>query len=303
MTIYYENTDISNDCDVISCIHTDACGDRSDGMELVLDHAEDWYRWKPRTDDVIRVTEGDYDTGKLYINAIAPQGGGRFRIFASASKSAAKRKECDTFRSKTLEEIAEKCAGRSGMDYNLYGMDGKTLYSYVCRLNESSAEFLNRLCRMEGAAVKAVNGAFALIDIRSACRREAAGTIEIAANTAGAAYYIRPGNYIREMVVHGPGFIVREVSQYIEGSVETEAMLPCRTRETAQRFARGLMLMRNMENEHLVLSTGFNPTFAALERIDITGGTEMDGKWLMISAVHDLYRKKSTAEMLRVIGE
>ena len=72
MNLIYDGTDITPFVNITRCLHRDVSSGRADTLELEMDHAETWYRWKPQTDDAIRLRHGGYDTGRLYLNSILP---------------------------------------------------------------------------------------------------------------------------------------------------------------------------------------------------------------------------------------
>ena len=70
----------------------------------------------------------------------------------------------------------------------------------------------------------------------------------------------------------------------------------------AGRWARGLLLTHNREAEEIRLETTLNTRLSAMARVDVNGGTDMDGNWIVDEAEHDLYNKTSSVRLLRVIG-
>ena len=90
MQLYWQGTDITESVNVTGCVIRDACGDRTDMLELKLDRAADWYRWAPEEDDEIILTDGVYTTGTMYLNAVIPEGD-QYRVLATGTKRAAAR--------------------------------------------------------------------------------------------------------------------------------------------------------------------------------------------------------------------
>ncbi|MBO4299743.1 MAG: hypothetical protein J5998_13215, partial [Clostridia bacterium] len=69
----------------------------------------------------------------------------------------------------------------------------------------------------------------------------------------------------------------------------------------AGRWARGLLMSRNREAERLTVETELNAALSAMTRVDVAGGTDMDGKWIIDEAEHDLIGGSTRATMKRVV--
>lgn len=300
MKILYEKTDISSYVQVRSCILRDGAGDRCDSLEIELENAGAWYRWGPKEDDSIQILHDGYDSGILFLHSVMPEDG-CFRIHATALPCSARERENRSYLSMTLEEIIRACAIRAGMKYELYGLDGRLFYSYLERREEGAAAFLNRLLRAEGAALKCINGRFCAIGLRYAQDRNATQTIRVLADQEGAAYY-RSGEKLRTLTVRTPWAIARAEDTNVEGNAgRTEESFPARDALQAGRWARGSLLDINRRCEELRLQSEFNRGFSALARIDVTGGTDADGEWLIQDVEHDLIEGTSTVSMHRCV--
>lgn len=82
MELYWMGKNITRFVNITGCEHRDFSGGKCDCLELTLDNASDWYRWGPREDDEVRVTDGPFDTGTLYLTAVLPTEG-RYRLLAT----------------------------------------------------------------------------------------------------------------------------------------------------------------------------------------------------------------------------
>ena len=74
-------------------------------------------------------------------------------------------------------------------------------------------------------------------------------------------------------------------------------------RDNAQagRWARGLLRAMNRKAETLIMDTVFDPTMTAMARVDVTGGTDADGSWLVEEAEHDLIDETTRVTLHRAI--
>jgi hypothetical protein len=299
--IYYQGTDITGYVQVKKCIVRDTCGKRCDSLEIEFENAADWFRWGPEEDDQIRIVHNGYDTGAMYVNTVLPEDG-RYRIVATALPCKARRKAWRSFIGKTVEEIMRSCAMASGMDYQLFGIDGSALIPYIQQEAESPAAFLYRLLKLEGATLKCVNGKYTAIGTIYAQERAAQQTIEIT-NKDRAAEYRRSGATAQALTVRTP---------YAEARAEDEAVpsshiqivtndYPALNAVQAGRWARGLLLCYNRQCESVTLPYEFNAWFTAMARIDFTGDTDATGEWLIEEAEHDLINKTSKAKLHRCV--
>lgn len=110
MRLYYEGVDITDDINIVSAVHRDISGGRCDCLDIALDHAQAWYRWKPQINDSIMMTHNGYFTGMLFLDTIAPPENGRYRILATSIKRSARKKQWYCYKNSTIKEIFELCA-------------------------------------------------------------------------------------------------------------------------------------------------------------------------------------------------
>lgn len=301
MELIWNGTDITQYVNITGCIHRDVSGGRSDSLELTLDHASIWYKWKPEEDDEITITQGDYTTGKLYLNTVMPDGD-QYRILATGVKKAAARKAWESYADTTFQRIAERCAAECGMVGRFYGIDGSLPYSYVLRQNEGCAAFLSRIGEWEGATIKAFNGAFRGISVKYAQEREPEQEMEITADQEGITYRRRENLKYVGLTIQTPYARATARDTAVRGgNAPILTHLPAMDNAQAGRWARGLLLMHNRRAEEFTIDTGLNTGLSAMARIDVTGNTDMSGKWLVDEAEHDLFNQRTTAKLLRVI--
>lgn len=301
MRLYYQGTDITDDVDIVSAVHRDVSDGRQDCLELVLDHAAAWYRWGPKRDDMIRIIDGEYDTGTTYLSAIAPEGDS-FRIFATAGKSNARRKAWESFENRTLGEIFAHLAAQDGMESKIYGVNDGYIYPYLLRENESCAAFLSRLSHREGAVLKTVLGRYACIGITAAQDIPPSATIELSVRQDGVTYLHKKNTQYASVTVKTP---YAAATAYDKSAADGEAFvisdIPAMDNATAGRWARGLLLTNNRKAEILTIESEHNAGFTAMARIDVRSETDMNGEWIIDEAEHDFVRRRSRARLYRCI--
>lgn len=299
MRIIWQDTDITGYVIVRRAIARDTCGERCDGLDIEFENAESWYRWGPKEDDEIRISQDGWDSGILYLNTIAP-GDGKYRVIATALPCAARKKEWRSYEEKSIETILRQCGAVTGMEYRIYGIDAGAIIPYIQQENESAAAFLHRLGKLEGAKLKCVNGRYTLIGLDWAQDRKAIQTLSIGAEQRGIDY--------RRSGVKDRGLTL--VTPYATGSATDESVDKSHTRATvteypatdniqAARWARNLLKEKNRKCESVTIQSSFHPAWSAMTRIDITGNTDAAGEWLIEEAEHDLINLNSRAVMHR----
>lgn len=300
MRLIYEGVDISGDVDIHRCTHRDVSGGRCDSMDLSLEHLGAWYAWQPARDDAIEIEHEGYSTGKLFLNTILPENG-RYRIIATSLPSTAMQRKWQSFQDMRLGDIMRNCAAQSGMDWALYGLDENIRYPYIERKNESCPSFLNRLMQMEGGTLKCVAGRMAGIGIKYAQDLDAGQAIELRAEQDALQYRRREDTKYGGITVLTPYAQASAQDDTAAGRVHITCDLPATNAIQAARWARGMLLANNRQAERLKCCMELNIGMTAMARIDITGGTDADGKWIVDEAEHDFLNEKTTVQLLRCI--
>ncbi len=301
MELYYQGKNISESVDITECIHREHADNKCDCLEITLDHAADWYRWQPQTDDTISVTMDGYTSGTLFLNTIFPING-KYRIFATGVTSAGRIAGNESYTDITLKDLIERCAGRCGMEGRLYGLDGTRHYAYLERTNESTAGFIHRILTLESACLKTVNGRFAGIDIETQQNRTPVQRIAVTAGQDGVTHIKREDRKFSTLTIKTP---YASAVAYDDGAHGANAItrtdIPAADNATALRWARGLLMHNNRQAESIRLETEFNAKLNTMNPVALVSDSEMNGLWLVDEAEHDLIRKRTTATLFRAI--
>lgn len=300
MQIIYENVDITSQVDVVKCIHTDSCGEKCDVTEIILENAAAWYRWGPRINDRVRIENGGYSSGEMYLNTILPENG-RYRIFLTSIPAGRTESKWHAYYGMTLNDITKQCAAEMGMSAAFYGLDSGITYPFMLRRYEGAAAFVMRLLKMEGALLKSYNGKMLAIGIDYAQNRPAAGSISISADQPGI-YHIQQNRHLKQLTIETPYTSVTAHDREATGTRhDIYTGYPANDSATGGRWARGLLKSINREREELTISTAFSPAYTALMRIDITGATDAAGQWLIDEVEHDMIAGSSNIKLRRCI--
>lgn len=301
MEVIYQGVDITEFVVISGCIVRDTCGCRCDSLDIEFENAAGWYGWQPAEDDVLVVRQDGYDSGTMYLNTILPEGG-KYRIYATALPCSARAKGYESYAGNTIDEIMSKCAAKTGMGYATYGMDGNAVIPYIERNDESCAGLLGKLMMLEGAVLKCVNGLYTGIDILAAQDRDVFQTFVIKADPQDARYS-RSGSTFRRVTIKTPyaQASAEDLSVPVAHMALVTGKYPALDAMQAGRWARGKLLHINRQCESVEISMAFNPGLTAMQRVDITGGTDADGEWLVEDVSHDLINLSSVATLRRCI--
>lgn len=300
MTLYYEDTDMTPYCTMRSAVARDAGGDTLDSLEIVVDGADTWERWKPQPDERIELKEGTVGTGKLYITQVYPERGS-MRLTAVGVKAAGRTRRYQSWENATIQQLMDLAAGECGMKSELYGVDGSIRYPWVERQNESMLNMLCRILGREGAKLKVNGGKIRAIGVDWAESRVAALTIPVYYDTEGIYHRTRCGGKAGSLTVKGTGEATAYDSDSAQGIDIRYTGLPAHDNVCAGRWARNLLKDYNRQAEALEMDIGLNLAFTGMERIDVQGDTEASGKWMVDTAIHDFFNRRSSVRMVRVI--
>jgi len=300
MNLIYEGRDITQSVQILQCVHRDASVGRSDSLDIILNHAADWYRWEPKAGDTIEINHKGYTTGALYVNTVRPEGK-EYRILATSLPPNAWQNAWRSYRQMTFEEIVTQCATECGMTGEVYGARFSTPYGHLQRENTGAAAFLQRLCFLEGAALKAYNGKMQAIFIPYAQDQRTVRSLRLTGEEPGLVYTHTPEAKRGFVRVVTPDFEVTVTDSGASGCKGKTIPAPAMDTITASRWARGVLLMCNRMAETLEVSIGFDPAMTALARVEVIGNSAFAGGWLVDEAEHDLYNEKTRVKLVRCV--
>ena len=300
MNLIYEGRDITQSVQILQCVHRDASIGRSDSLDIILNHAADWYRWEPKAGDTIEINHKGYTTGALYVNTVRPEGK-EYRILATSLPPNAWQNAWRSYRQMTFDEIVTQCATECGMTGEVYGARFSTPYGHLQRQNTGAAAFLQRLCFLEGAALKAYNGKMQAIFIPYAQDQRTVRSLRLTGEEPGLVYTHTPEAKRGFVRVVTPDFEVTVTDSGASGCKGKTIPAPAMDTITASRWARGVLLMCNRMAETLEVSIGFDPAMTALARVEVIGNSAFAGGWLVDEAEHDLYNEKTRVKLVRCV--
>lgn len=300
MTLNYNGADITDITQVSRCLYRESSGGKCDSLDIEFENATGWIRWAPEADDVITAEHNGCKTGKMYVHNFLTEDG-KMRMIATSLPCHSQNEKYRSYKDKTTEEIMRACAMETGFDYALYGLGEGSMWKYAGSRKEGCTAFLNRIARMEGAALKCVGGRYTMISLEWAKERAPQQTIEIWPDTPGCVHKLL-GKRLKELTVEtANGKNRAEDTSVTSGESMQVTGVPARDDIQAGRIARGLLLHENRDREILEIESEMNAGFAALCRIDITGGADTAGEWIVDEAEHDFIEGTSRVWLKRCL--
>lgn len=301
MKLVYEGVDITGEVHVRKCVYHEAGGGRLDSLDIELENAERWYRWKPQRDDHINASLDGLDTGKMYLQSIIPENG-KFRLFATSAPSTAALKRWASYENATFRQIMDSCSAELGMHTEIYGLDENAVYPYLLRKNETGTAFITRLLEWEGATLKCVNGRLTAISVEYAQKLRTSRSISLNTDQQGVMYCLQDKIRWAGVAIKTPHATASAVDTAVNGMqhrIFTDT--PARDAVTAGRWARGILLTNNRKAETIQIAMTFDEALCALVRVDIQADENLGGKWIAEEVEHDLKNEKTSLTLRRCI--
>ena len=151
---FYQGVDMMEEnVKLNACVMHDRAGGEADGLTAVFpDPSGLWADWNPQRGDRVRMVDGDFDSGVLYVDD--PQfSGGFFRVEAVSVPPTIRQPRTKVWRDVRLSEIISDMAGQAGLSFQTYDMQDYH-YNAISQHGETDMAFLARICLREGYAVK-----------------------------------------------------------------------------------------------------------------------------------------------------
>lgn len=155
MKFLYNGVDIIDKVKPSTMLVNDYAGGEADELIATFPDAKLWAKWQPKAGDTVRLIDGSFDSGILYIDNPQIQND-ILRLDAVSVPLLARKPRTKIWRDIKLTSIISDCAIRAGLNFKVYGIKDYT-YNAVCQSSETDFAFLQRICTREGYAVKITN--------------------------------------------------------------------------------------------------------------------------------------------------
>ncbi len=250
-------------------------------------------------DTLMEVSEEGYTTGKMYVDAVTAKDG-ETTMFARGTPAKGREKGWAAYENVTLMELVHIAALELNMGYQQFGITDRK-YGRMIRRDETQAEFLRRVLRMEGAVLKVTGGKLTAVDIAWAQQQSAVHAFEITASTPGCLYKEEYAGY-RTCTVSGMGIDGTATDTQVPGSrtLRPREITPENSTQ-AKRWAMGELLHKNRMSSVLMIDLDFDPKIAAMSRMDITGMKATEGAWIANRVTQNMILRKTRVYLRRCI--
>lgn len=153
MQIIFEGVDISQDVDVNKCIAHDGAGSEADSITISFaDLSGLWSKWNPQRGNSLRVKEGNYDSGHMYVDQIIKQAG-RFIVEGISIPLQARVNKTKRWQNITFLSIARELAASYGLNLKAINVPDHP-YETLTQFGMTDLGFLNRMCIRESCMLK-----------------------------------------------------------------------------------------------------------------------------------------------------
>ena len=295
MKLLYNETDITNDVSVNYCVHEMYAEKQADTLVIRFNDLKGiWSKWNPADGDVLRLTEGAGDTGKMFIHSMKPQNG-YFTIRAMSMPKSGATKRSRSWEGVRFLQLANEIAEDHGLAFRSYGCVDQ-VYPYLKQDNEGDFALFSRLCMLEGCQMLIYDGKLLAYNEQYIESKTPIGS-EVDENTNFSYQDNRSGCY-GSCEVSGGSYFGKFTAP---GAKNTTILRPDKpimvtSNSEAARFAKGLLRNENKYGHTgqftRPLLTGY--AAASLLKLKTVKASAWDGTVFVYKVRHDFIKNTST---------
>jgi hypothetical protein len=293
--VFVEGVDITRDVSVNACFHDMYAAEQSDSLYIRFNDTRSlWDTWAPRTGQVISVTEGAADTGRMYIRSIEPEAG-KFAIQALSCPPSGSELFNKAWEQVWLHQIITQIAEKHGLTAAFYDVEDY-LYTYIGQSMRSDFDFLTSRLVLESCAFLIYDGQLVAYSEPYAESLAPAFTLDVTPETRFE--YVNNEEWAYHSIRINCGLYTGTFET--PGGQSNRMLLTNVTTDVgsgpeANRFARGLLRHKNKMSRHGVIWSGLLPGIAAGSIVNIrtNGAGSWDGKVFLHHVRHDYVAQTS----------
>lgn len=296
MKLYYNGTDIYNDVSVNYCVHEMFAEKQADTLVIRFNDTKGiWSKWNPADGDVIRLTEGASDTGKMFIHSMKPENG-LFTIRALSMPKSGATKKSKSWEGVRFLQLANEIAGNHGLTFQNYGCKDQ-VYPYLKQENETDFAFFSRLCTLEGCQMLIYDGKLLAYNEQYIEGQTPAGTLEVEENGVFSYQDNRAACYGSCEVSSGSySGKFKAPNAKNTAVLRPDKAIPVTSNAEAARFAKGLLRNANKYGHTGQFSKSLLTGYAAasLLKLKTEKASAWNGTVFLYKVRHDFVGNKST---------
>lgn len=301
MKLIYKGIEINlniNECKVI-----DNIDDKADSLIISFaDIQEQCRKWDFKKEDIIEIIDGNFSTGKMYVDNLLCTNGS-YVIKAISLKKKSKTKKTRAWENIRFLDLAEDLTNEEGLILKTYGVEN-FLYKRVDQIERNNIDFLNFRCGLENYTLK-ISGDKALI-ISEDFLKTHINSIPISKNDMIGKYKFETTS---NEIIGGCEIIYNSHSlikgSYINNKFNGEILkirdLQTYSNSEANRFAKNILKKHNKHETIGNFNIIKNTNIAAGSVINISRLNCFNGKYIVSNATHDLINNKSKLKVRKVL--
>ena len=307
MKFYYEGVDVlAEDTKLNACVMHDRAGGEADGLTAVFaDPLGLWAKWNPQRGDQVRLVDGDFDSGILYVDD-PRKSGGFFRLEAVSVPPVIRKPRTKVWRDVRLSQLIGDAAVKAGLTAQTYGIQDYQ-YSVVSQHTETDMAFLSRVCLREGYAVKVTNGnlvVFSEKEMENSTPQATVDKLQTAPeHDFSAGVGLLSSSQVRYFNIQSGRLISQTVTDDSITGGESWKNEYCETDGEAQRWAYGYLRAANKNAKLGKIQLLQQSAYAAGSTVTLTGfDGENNGAWFVYGVDQDAVNARTTLLLRRPLA-
>lgn len=301
---FYEGVDVlQQDVKLNACVMHDRAGGEADGLTVVFaDPAGLWADWNPQRGDKVRLVDGDFDSGVLYVDD-PRKSGGFFRLDAVSVPPSIRQPRTKVWRDVRLSEIISDMAAQAGLSFQTYDTQDYH-YAAISQHAETDMAFLARVCLREGYAVKVTDDSlivYAERELENAAPQATVDKVDTAPESDfSAGVGLLSSSQVRYFNIQENRLFDQTVTDpAITGGASRRNEF-CSTDGEAQRWAYGYLRAANKNARLAKIQLLQQSAYAAGSTVNLTGFSgENNGAWFVYGVDQDVVNARTTLLLRR----
>lgn len=282
MELYINDFSVDGRLPIVRASACDNAGGMLDTLTITADSTADgFYTMNPRRGDTIRLIEGSFNSGKMYVDEPRQQRG-RHITKALCAPVDAKMPRNQSWQDVDLLGILEEVAARYNMELKTFGIENYR-YRRVRQEWQTDFEFLAFRCMLESYSFKVHDDTLIVYNEAELEAQEAQREFEL----KGEYELVQPGMHYFDAVQLSTTSLAAEARQGSGQRVLARSDIPFYSIGEGERFCNGLMRAENKKRKRLTYSDSVNAGVAAGSVVRVYGEGEAADKYVVDAAYYD----------------
>lgn len=301
---FYESVDVlQENIKLNACVMRDRAGGEADGLTAVFADPDGlWADWNPQRGNRVRLVDGDFDSGILYVDD-PRKSGGFFRLDAVSVPPSIRQPHTKVWRDVRLSEIISDMAGQAGLAFQTYDIQDYH-YTAISQHAETDMAFLARVCLREGYAVKVTDEALVVFSeqaLENAAPQATVDKVDTAPESDfSAGVGLLSSSRVRYFNIQKNRLLDQTVTDPEIAGGASHRNEFCSTDGEAQRWAYGYLRAANKSAHTAKIQLLQQSAFAAGSTVNLTGFSgENNGDWFVYGVDQDAVNARTMLYLRR----